>query len=128
MEPNEAAFTVLVVEDSSILRPRLVGILGELGARVVVIEAADPASATQAFRSAHPDAVVLDLSLRGGSGFDVLREIRRAPDSTLVIVFTNHTEEPYRRRCLEGGADFFFDKSKDLPRMLEVLRERAQLA
>jgi DNA-binding NarL/FixJ family response regulator len=44
----------------------------------------------------------------------------------MVIVFTNHTEEPYRRHCLEGGADLFLDKSKDLARLVEVLRERHQ--
>lgn len=116
-----------MVEDSTRVRSRLVSLLGELAAGVVVTEAADSAGASRAFRSARPDVVILDLSLRGSSGFDVLREIRSAADPPLVIVFTNHTEEPYRRRCLEGGADFFFDKSRDLPRMVEVLRERTQL-
>jgi DNA-binding NarL/FixJ family response regulator len=119
-------FTVLVVDDSIVVRRRLVGLLDEVAPGSLVVEAADPEEGIEAFHRMRPDVVVLDLSMPGGSGLDVLREVRRVTPPRMVIVFTNHAEEPYRRCCLEGGADLFFDKSKDLGRLVEVLRERAQ--
>jgi CheY-like chemotaxis protein len=49
--------------------------------------------------------------------------MRAGAPARLVIVFTNHAEEHYRRRALAAGADYFLDKSKDLPLLLELLRE-----
>jgi DNA-binding NarL/FixJ family response regulator len=122
-ERESAGMTVLVVDDSHLVRRSLVAYLGEVPAVSRVSEAQDPASASEALRRVNPDVVILDLHMPGGSGFDVLRDIREAEQEPLVIVFTNHAEEAYRKRCLEDGAHFFFDKARDLPRMIEVLRE-----
>ncbi len=119
-------FTVLVVDDSIVVRRRLVGLLAEVAPGSQVAEAADPEEGIEAFQRMRPDVVVLDLAMPGGSGLDVLREVRKVVPPRMVIVFTNHAEEPYRRRCLEGGADLFFDKASDLQRLIEVLKERAQ--
>jgi len=120
--------TVLVVDDSEVVRKSLLAHLRDVPAVARVGEAQDPASAREALRRLAPHVVILDLHLPGGSGFDVLREIRGGPASPLVIVFTNHAEPAYRKRCLEDGADYFFDKARDLPRVIEVLRERAASA
>src|SRR5262245_1766872 len=119
-------FTVLVVDDSIVVRRRIVALLDDAAPGTLVVEAADPEEGIEAFHRMRPDVVVLDLSMPGGSGLDVLREIRKVTPPRMVIVFTNHTEDPYRRHGLEGGADLFLDKSKDLNRLMEVLRERHQ--
>ncbi len=126
MSETSPPFTVLVVDDSIVVRRLIVGWLAEVAPGTQVVEAADPEEGIEAFHRMRPDVVVLDLNMPGGSGFDVLREVRKVIPPRMVIVFTNHAEEPYRRRCLEGGADLFFDKAKDLQRLMEVLRERAQ--
>jgi DNA-binding NarL/FixJ family response regulator len=126
MTEREGRFIVLVVDDSILVRRRLVALLHDAAPGTLVVDAADPEEGIEAFHRWRPDVVVLDLSMPGGSGLDVLREIRKVTPPRMVIVFTNHSEEPYRRRCLEGGADLFLDKSKDLRRLVEVLRERHQ--
>ena len=126
MTDRGARFTVLVVDDSIVVRRRLVALLDDAAPGTLVVEAADPDEGIEAFHRMRPDVVVLDLSMPGGSGLDVLREIRKVTPPRMVIVFTNHSEEPYRRHCLDGGADLFLDKSKDLARLVEVLRERHQ--
>jgi DNA-binding NarL/FixJ family response regulator len=118
--------SVLVVDDSRLVRRRLVTLLQDLDPEVVVGEAGDPGAALDLLRWMRPDVVILDLNLPGGSGFDVLRDIRKQPDPPLVMIFTSHGEEPYRRRSLEGGADFFFDKGKDLAQLLVVVRSCLQ--
>jgi DNA-binding NarL/FixJ family response regulator len=70
------------------------------------------------------DAVVLDLQLRHGNGFNVLKAIRQAEGNghrMLVIVLTNYAFSLYRHRCLQAGADFFLDKAREYERLPQVL-------
>ena len=56
-----------------------------------------------------PAVLILDMAMPGGGGFNVLRVVKQRPCTPLVIVLTNHPA--YRQRCLDAGADYFFDKS-----------------
>lgn len=84
--------------------------------------AEDSLGAMRCVRELSPDVVVLDISLRGGSGLDVLHEIKKAGRAPVVIVLSNLSYEQYRRRCHEAGADYFFDKSTEFERVAEVLK------
>jgi DNA-binding NarL/FixJ family response regulator len=108
---------VLVVDDSSVVRARLVAMLGEARDVRVVAEAWDGAEAVRLARAHLPDAVVLDLNLPGMSGLEVLAILKAEPSPPLVIVLTNHPHARYRAECLRSGADFFFDKSVDFDRV-----------
>jgi DNA-binding NarL/FixJ family response regulator len=70
---------------------------------------------------------VLDLQLRTGHGFNVLKAVRSRPygSQLIVVVFTNFTSSQYRDRCMEMGADYFFDKSREFHRVREVLAKLA---
>jgi DNA-binding response OmpR family regulator len=89
-----------------------------------VDEAADGEDALASVRDVPPDLVVLDLRLPGIDGFDVLREIRKA-SSTYVIVLTARAEEVDKLVGLELGADDYITKPFS-PREL-VARVRAVL-
>ena len=80
------------------------------------------AEALAAFELHHPDAVILDLVLREGSGLDVLRAIKVRAPKCGVLVFTGYDAEPYRARCLAAGADRFLSKHRQFPELLEHLR------
>jgi DNA-binding NarL/FixJ family response regulator len=116
-----AGLKVLVVDDSSLVRKRLAGLMAEAAAVESVAEAASAADALLAVPAFRPDVVILDLQMPEGSGLDVLRTLRGYKPAPIVVVLTNHTGDHYRRACREGGADFFFDKSTDLERVLEVV-------
>ena len=62
----------------------------------------------------------------GGSGIDVLREIKQNNQTPLVIVLTNYPYPQYRRKCMDAGADFFFDKSTEFDKVTEVLKQLKQ--
>ena len=68
-----------------------------------------------------PDVLILDMSMPGGSGYDVLQAVKQGPSSPLVIVLTNYPA--YRQKCLAAGADYFYDKSAEFDQFL-VLLER----
>ena len=80
-----------------------------------------------------PDVVIVDIALRQGNGFDVLKSLREKPPAKqpVRIVLTNYTLTSYRNAAKRMGADYFFDKSNQIPELLRVLRglsHRAQKA
>ena len=103
------------------MRVRLAELLDEIGGVSVVGEAGTPSDAIEGIVRAHPECVLLDYQLDGGTGLDVLRAVHpRAPD-IIFIVLTNHASDPYRRACLEAGARYFFDKSSEFGRIKDVI-------
>jgi DNA-binding NarL/FixJ family response regulator len=126
--PGESTVTwvrVLVVDDSPAVRARLVTLLREEHDIHVVAEAWDGDEAIRLARVHTPDVVVLDLNLPGLSGLEVLALLKAEPAPPVVIVLTNHPYDRYRGACLRGGADFFFDKSRDFDRVTSAVASAA---
>jgi CheY-like chemotaxis protein len=115
---------VLLIDDSTVVRSRLVRLLEDIGG-VHVEEAEDGPDGLACAQRERPDAVILDIRLRTGSGLEVLRELKRGPSPPLIIMLTNHPSEYHRRWCEEHGADFFFDKTSEFEKVLDVLSHRA---
>ena len=113
---------VFVVEDSAVMRQRVVAALEELPGVHVVGWADREGPAIKAVEDLLPDLVVLDLWLAEGNGLAVLEAVKRLAAPPLVAVLTNHTSLPYRRRCAELGAEHFFDKAEGLDLLLAVCR------
>jgi DNA-binding NarL/FixJ family response regulator len=117
---------VFVVEDSPIVQERLLAMLGDLH-RVEVAGLADnTADAISDILRLQPDAVVLDIKLRVGTGIEVLKEIRRRGSPSATIMLTNHANEEFRKHCLDLGADYFYDKTCEFERVKEALEELGQ--
>jgi DNA-binding NarL/FixJ family response regulator len=114
---------VYLVEDSQILFERLQESMEEDGAKVVG-HADGATTAIAEITALRPDAVVIDIALREGTGLHVLKEIAEFPeaDRPARVVLTNHGREWYRDAAKRLGAEYFFDKNNDIPEMLGVLR------
>lgn len=125
--PAPRSSVVLVVEDDPAIREGLVDALGFHGHRVLQAGTA-PAGAEAALRS-HCDLVLLDLMLPGGSGLDVLKEVRRLKPRLPVIIITARGQEADRVRGLQLGADDYvvkpFSVRELLARVDAVLRRVA---
>lgn len=112
---------VFIADDSPIVRARLVTILGELGGINIVGQAATALEAIRGTQELRPDVAILDLHMPGGSGLHVLQEVKQSQAAPVVVIVTNYPYPAYRERCLEAGADFFFDKSTEFDRIVDVL-------
>lgn len=112
---------VVIADDSLIVRKRLVTILDELAGVEVVGQAEHVAEAISVVRKLQPDVVILDIRMPGGSGIDVLRNIKQDGLGPIVIMLTNYPFSEYRQRCLRTGADFFLDKSTEFDQIPELL-------
>lgn len=113
--------SILIVDDSAVVRDMLREMLVQVEGAEVVGEFASPAPAIESIRSNPPDVVLLDIQLINGSGLEVLRAVRAEHPSVKVVVFTNFVEDAYRRRCLEAGAYAFYDKKSDLYALRQTL-------
>lgn len=123
---NEArVFKVVVADDSSVVRERIVAMLCELPRVAVVAESSDVHSALEYVREFEPDLVILDWSMPGGSGIDVLRTVSREELNTQVIVLTNYALPEYAYIARNAGALAFFSKSDEFTNAIDMVREMA---
>jgi DNA-binding NarL/FixJ family response regulator len=116
---------VFLVEDSQLLRSRLEALLGAIPGMSVVGHATGARQAVDAILAARPDAVVLDLHLDQGNGFDVMKALREAVPDIAVYVLTNFPSEPHRRKAEGLGASGFFDKSGEFEKLGAALAAAA---
>jgi len=113
--------TVFLVEDSSLLRERLQAMLAAIPGLRAVGHASGAKEAIGAILAARPDAVVLDIHLAEGNGFDVLRGLRAAAFAPAIYVLTNYPLEGYRQTAQRLGARGFFDKSNEIEQLRDAL-------
>lgn len=112
--------TVLVVDDTDAVRERLVELVASVTGVGQVWQADGFYAARRVLATCRPDLVVLDIRLRDGSGVGLLPSLREAGRSPVVTMLTSFPLEPYRRRCMAAGADYFLDKSSEVDRLLEI--------
>lgn len=117
---------VFLVEDSAPLVQRLVEMLGAIEGVRTVGSAARADDAIRSVLTLHPDAVLCDVSLAQGTGFDVLRALREQAPAVEVYMLSNFATEPYRRLAARLGARDFFDKSTELGRMRDAVAKHAR--
>ncbi len=118
------ALRVYLVEDSAHVRELLLDFL-QVPGEVEIVGYADNEAESMAAMIANPvDAVIVDLKLRQGSGMGVIEQLRRAhlTPSPKIIVFTNHPFPEIRKRAMQLGADYFFDKSADYDSVRSTLQ------
>lgn len=118
---------LLVVDDATHVRERLVSALNEVEGIRLVAQASKARQAVRCFRSLQPDIVTLDLKLPGSkSGFELLQMIKQEAPATVVVIFTNCRVDQYRDLSFEAGADHFFHKQTGLKNMLRAVESIAR--
>ena len=115
---------VFVVEDSSLIRKRIIDNVKGLGDFDVVGFAESEQEAIEAIVRTLPDVVVTDIRLKEGSGIEVVRKLRQQLTRSMpkIYVLTNYAYPEYKRQCSLVGADGFFDKSAEYDNFLMALQ------
>lgn len=116
---------VFIVEDSALIRRRIIDNVESMGGFDVVGFAETEEEATAAISRLRPDVVVTDIRLREGNGIDVVRHVRAEALSPQpkIFVLTNFAYPEYQAQCSLAGADAFFDKSSEYDSFLNRLRQ-----
>ena len=118
---------VFIVEDSPLIRKRIIDNLQALGGFEVVGFAEAESVAVAAIVESKPDVVVTDIRLKEGNGIEVVRQLREKVFASRprIYVLSNYANAEYRRQCQLVGADDFFDKSGEYDRLLDTLQRVA---
>lgn len=112
---------ILIVEDSNVVRERIHSMLSDIPGVVVVGHAVDELGAIERVNSLLPDVVTLDLNLKSGTGFNVLKNIKEHHPEIKVMVLTNDDTRSYENSCMSAGADCYFDKTFQFSRAYSAL-------
>jgi two-component system OmpR family response regulator len=114
---------VLLVEDSKVLTERLTEAIDQI-ADVHLIGTAETEAAALAVVMSEPvDVIILDLHLRQGTGFGVMRALATAQLKPRIVVLTNYDLPEYKQAAFALGATHFLDKARDYGRLPDVLLE-----
>jgi DNA-binding NarL/FixJ family response regulator len=113
--------SILIVEDSSVVRQRLRSLLRESGRVGLIVQAETESEALRHLDLFQPEIAIIDLRLRSGSGLGVLRHLKSHLRACMAIVLTNAAMAEMRDACLEAGADHVLHKSTEFERLLEFL-------
>ena len=114
---------VLIVDDHPLVRQGLAMLINKSPDLRVMGQAADTQGALALMAEHEPEVAVVDLSLAGGSGLDLLKEIGRRHPSVLTLVLTMHDELFYAERALRAGSRGYVMKGEETDEVLEAIRQ-----
>ena len=113
---------VFVVDDHPIVRQGLSLIINRESDLMVCGEAEDAQGAMQGIAGAKPDIMVVDISLNGPDGLDLLKDIRMRHPDLPVLILSMHDESIYAERALRAGAQGYIMKEEATETVLVALR------
>jgi DNA-binding NarL/FixJ family response regulator len=113
---------VFVVDDHPIVRQGLALLINRESDLMVCGEAEDAQTAVQTVATAKPDILVVDISLNGPDGLDLLKDIRTRYRELPVLILSMHDESIYAERALRAGAQGYIMKQEATEKVLVALR------
>lgn len=113
---------IFVVDDHPIVRQGLTLLINRESDLIVCGEAEDAQTALQLVTTAKPDVLVVDISLNGPDGLDLLKDVRAHYPDLPVLILSMHDESIYAERALRAGAQGYIMKQEATEKVLVALR------
>jgi two-component system invasion response regulator UvrY len=117
---------ILIADDHAIVRKGLKQILAETQDMIVSGEASNGFEVMEKVKNNHYDVLLLDISMPGKSGLDILRELKTESPRLPVLVLSMYPEEQYAVRVLRAGAAGYLTKESAPDELVVALRKVAQ--
>jgi DNA-binding NarL/FixJ family response regulator len=114
---------ILLVDDHPLVREWLTNLINQQPDMVVCGEAENASHALSVIERAQPNLVVVDLSLQGGSGIDLIKDLKELHPGLLVLVLSMHDESLYAERALRAGARGYVMKREVTKNILLAIRQ-----
>lgn len=111
---------VLIVDDHEVVRDGIRNIFREQGRSICFGEASTAPEALRLVNERNWDAVILDLSLAGRSGLELLRQLKQVHPKLPVLILSMHSEEQYARRAFRAGASGYITKDCSRSELVEA--------
>ncbi|MGA9585354.1 MAG: response regulator transcription factor [Terracidiphilus sp.] len=114
--------TVLVVDDHPLMRQGLALLINQQQDMQVCGEAEEAQAAMHAIAHLHPDIMILDISLAGPDGLELLKNIRTTNPALPVLILSMHDEAIYAERALRARANGYIMKQEATEKVLVAVR------
>ena len=114
---------ILIADDHAIVREGLKQILADMADMVVTGEAADGQEALRKARTEAWDVLVLDITMPGRTGFDILQALKQEHPDLPVLVLSMHAEEQFAVRALKAGAAGYLTKESAPDELVKAIRQ-----
>jgi DNA-binding NarL/FixJ family response regulator len=124
-QAGRPAIRILLVEDHEVFRHGLVADLSASGDFEIVGETPDGGEAIEIARERLPDVALMDLSLRGVSGVDAIRQIHDESPSVRILVLSVSEDEPDVLEAVKAGALGYVTKSEPASFVIDAVRRAA---
>jgi DNA-binding NarL/FixJ family response regulator len=122
-ESAPARAKVFIVEDHPVFRQGLVKMVNAEKDMIVCGEAGDAESALPAIRRTRPDLALVDITLPGRSGLQLIKDLRTMDPKPKFLVVSMHDEALYANRVLRAGGDGYIMKQEDPEEILHAIRD-----
>jgi two-component system invasion response regulator UvrY len=114
---------ILIADDHAIVRKGLKQILAETSDIIVAGEAHNGQEVLNKVRTGDWDVVVLDITMPGTSGLDILKEMKNEHPKLPVLMLSSHSEDQYAVRVLKAGASGYLTKESAPDELVKAIRK-----
>lgn len=116
---------VFLADDHALIREGVKNLLGTISDIKIVGETANPYEVPELIKKIKCDVLVLDLSMPGKSGLDVLKEIKSTSPNTKILIMTMLPEDQFAKRTLKAGAAGYLTKESAPDELITAIRRIA---
>ena len=116
---------IVVADDHTIVREGLKQLLANAGDLEVVAEARDGHEVIKLVREAEFDLLLLDMSMPGKSGIELIRQVKTEKPKLRILVLTMHEEHQYAIRAIRAGASGYLTKESASRQLVDAIRKVA---
>ncbi len=118
--------SIMLVDDHAVVREGYRRLIEKHKDLTVVAEAPDGQAAYRLYKLHTPDVVVLDLSMPGKGGIEVVRQLRQWDEGARILVFTMHQNAAYAVQAFQAGAKGYITKSSAPELLIGAIRDVSQ--
>ena len=114
---------VLLADDSQLILDRLHTSLGDIIGVEIVGSFKNGTETLEVIKTLNPNLVIIDISMPGLTGLQVLDSVRKENHKTKFIVLTSYASDYYRKKAIELDADYFFSKVDDFEKVPGIVND-----
>jgi two-component system invasion response regulator UvrY len=116
---------VLIADDHPMIREGIKRVISQTRDMVVVAEASDGQEVLQKVARQNPEVVILDISMPGRSGLDVLKQLHTQYPKLPILILSQYPESQYASRVMHAGAFGYLTKETAIDQVVEAIRKAA---
>ena len=117
---------IYIVDDHPLVRQGLSQIVASESDMEICGEAEDSPAAIRGVGEANPDAIIVDISLKGTNGLELIKNLKAIQEDIPILVFSMHDETIFAQRALRAGAKGYVMKKESPSKIVDAIRKIIQ--